>query len=392
MTVQIKSSLESKRASEIEAFQKKKSQNADQILLRKEILLDQLRNRITKFRKEVMETNDVTIKNRTRNNNRILESLKKTNERVRAQHQAVKDRLNKVTVQREVNLRVSRGLESLEDLVTTLRIASMSDRAIKEALRDPALSGTPNEKFRKESLSEFVKSVQRQLVEQTDFINIAAHELRTPIMPILVNAEILQEDLGDKREEIRVIARNALRLQHLAQNILDASRIDSKTLPLKMEVFSLSQLIREVLQDMSTLLDDRARLLSRLEEEIDVYGDKVRIGQVLTNVLGNAIKLTKVGLIEVSAAKQDHQAVVTVRDSGPGIDPELMPLLFSRFGKKSRSGSGMGLGLYISKGIIDAHSGTISASNNTERQGGATFRFTIPLASEKSQSQETSVK
>ncbi len=374
---------ESKTSLEIEIFQKKKTETADQILLKKEILLDQLRSRIIKFRKEVMETNEVTIRNRTLNNKRILESLKATSDKVKAKHEAVRNQLNKVTVQREVNLRVSRGLESLEDLVTTLRISNMSQKAIQEALKDPALSGTSTDKSRKESVSEFVRSVQRQLVEQTDFINIAAHELRTPIMPILVNAEILQEDLGDKREEIRVIARNALRLQHLAQNILDASRIDSKTLPLRMEVFDMNHLIREVVQDTSPLLNEGILISFMPSENIQVYGDKVRIGQVLTNLLGNAIRFTKKGLIEINASKQDDQVEVTIIDTGPGIDSELLPLLFSKFGKRSYSGTGMGLGLYISKGIIDVHHGTIAASNKPEPQTGAIFKFTLPLTSEK---------
>ena len=385
MTTSVDPNLESKRSSAIESFQKRKVENADQILLRKEIILDQLRNRITKFRKEVIQTNEVTIRNRTINNQKILESLKETSERVKDKHQAVRDRLNKVTVQREVNLRVNRGLESLEEFITTLRISNMSQKAIQDALKDPALAGTPTDKSKKASVSEFVKSIQRQLLEQSDFINIAAHELRTPIMPILVNAEILEEDLGNKREEIKVIVRNAHRLQILAQNILDASRIDSKTLPLKREVFSLNQLIQEVSHDMIPLLNDGVRLSSELTEELDVYADRVRIGQVLTNIVGNACKFTKNGLISITAVQQDSSVVVTVRDSGPGIDPELLPVLFSRFGKKS-SGTGMGLGLYISKGIIDVHNGGITASNNPQPQGGATFRFTIPLKSESTTS------
>ena len=200
-------------------------------------------------------------------------------------------------------------------------------------------------------------------------------------MPILVNAEILESDLGEKKEEIRIIVRNAYRLQHLAQNILDVARIDAGSLPLRKTVFSLNQLVSEIVEDHESRLGDDVHLSFQTSANVMVNADRERIAQVLSNLLGNAIRLTEKGLIETSVALEDNFAVVSVSDSGPGIDPQLFPVLFSRFGKKSYSGSGMGLGLYISRSIVEAHHGTIAAGNNPEAKKGATFKFTIPLES-----------
>jgi signal transduction histidine kinase len=362
-------------------LQKPPLQDQNKLLLRKEVLLEQLRTRIVDFRNKVIETNEMTLRNRAANNQRIAETLRITNDKVIMRHQLVRNRINKEAIRREVNVRVNRGLESLEEFISVLRISNMTDKAIKEAIEDPAISGSPGEKIKRASVSKFVKSIQRQLVEQSDFINIAAHELRTPIMPILVNAEILESDLGEKKEEIRIIVRNAYRLQHLAQNILDVARIDAGSLPLRKAVFNLNQLVSEIVEDHESRLGEGVRLSFHQTETVLVNADRERIAQVLSNILANAIRLTETGMIETSVAIQDNFAVVSVSDSGPGIDPQLFPVLFSRFGKKSYSGSGMGLGLYISRSIVEAHRGTIAAGNNPEPKKGATFKFTIPLES-----------
>ena len=356
-------------------------QDQDKLSQRKEVLLQQLRSRIVEFRDKVIETNEMTLRNRAINNARIAETLRITNEKVIMRHQLVRNRINKEAIRREVNVRVNRGLESLEEFISVLRISNMTDKAIKEAIEDPAISGSPGEKIKRASVSKFVKSIQRQLVEQSDFINIAAHELRTPIMPILVNAEILEADLGEKKEEIRIIVRNAYRLQHLAQNILDVARIDAGSLPLRKSVFDLNELVSEIVEDHESRLSEGVTLGCHHDEIVKVKADRERIAQVLSNILGNAIRLTEKGMIQTTVGVQDNFAVVSIADSGPGIDPQLFPVLFSRFGKKSYSGSGMGLGLYISRSIIEAHHGSIAAGNNPEPNRGATFKFTIPLES-----------
>lgn len=116
------------------------------------------------------------------------------------------------------------------------------------------------------------------------------------------------------------------------------------------------------------------------KDDIFVMADRSRLYQVIANLLDNAIKFTKEGFIDIILQKRvkNNEAVVIVRDTGIGIDPEILPRLFSKFATKSET-CGTGLGLYISKGIIEAHGGRMWADNNKEDQKGATFYFSLPL-------------
>ncbi len=226
---------------------------------------------------------------------------------------------------------------------------------------------------------------------QKEFINIAAHELRTPIMPILGDAEFLEHHFNDQantvlveKEQISSIIRNAKRLDRLAQDILDVTKIESKTLKLNKETFSLSSVITDVVQDAVQLIADSEvksrkdlRISSKCDENISVYADKSRITQVVANLLNNAIKFTEEGYVIIEAFKQEGMIIVSVKDSGSGIDQEILPRLFSKFTTQSDVG-GTGLGLFISKSIVEAHLGTIWAVNNANEKG-ATFFFTIPI-------------
>lgn len=226
---------------------------------------------------------------------------------------------------------------------------------------------------------------------QKEFINIAAHELRTPIMPILGDAEFLEHHFNDQanivqveKEQISSIIRNAKRLDRLAQDILDVTKIESKTLKLNKETFSLSSVITDVVQDAVQLIADSEvksrkdlRISSKCDENISVYADKSRITQVVANLLNNAIKFTEEGYVIIEAFKREGMIIVSVKDSGSGIDQEILPRLFSKFATQSDVG-GTGLGLFISKSIVEAHLGTIWAVNNANEKG-ATFFFTIPI-------------
>ena len=239
---------------------------------------------------------------------------------------------------------------------------------------------------------------------QREFINIAAHELRTPAQSVLGYAELMREDITDKqdasRESIDAIHRNAKRLQRLTNNILDVSRIESQTLKLDKEVFDLNDLLSKIVGDYEnrTPKDDRnlnnktkcALHLSYSRSrnngsELIVEGDRDRINQAVSNLMNNAIEFTskKGGIISVTAEKRnvsskDNQAeaIVNVVDSGEGIHHEIIPRLFTKFA--SRSNSGTGLGLYISKSIVEAHGGRIWAENNSDGIG-ATFSFSLPM-------------
>jgi signal transduction histidine kinase len=220
---------------------------------------------------------------------------------------------------------------------------------------------------------------------QKEFINIAAHELRTPIQPILSLAQILFNKMKDRAhlELLEVIIKNARRLQKLTEDILDVTKIESQLLTLHKEKFDINKNTLNVIKDVENQISDSTKLkilFTEPKEAIFVDADKIRIYQVIANLLTNAIKFTKEGSISVSTEKKDTQAIVTVKDTGEGIDPQILPQLFSKFASKSFQGTG--LGLFISKSIIEAHGGKIWAENNFNFNGGmgATFCFTLPLS------------
>jgi two-component system, OmpR family, sensor histidine kinase VicK len=247
----------------------------------------------------------------------------------------------------------------------------------------------------------------RQLYEQLkshdkmkqEFMDIAAHELRTPIQPILSLTQILKEQISDSAQTkfLHTILRNAKRLQKLQEDMLDVTRIEGGSMKMEKESFNLNELIFHVLQDFSTQLKDdtRIKLNYRSDGDIWVVADKNRIIHVTSNLLDNAIKFTKSGRILVQLRKRKsekiaviNQVIVSIKDEGPGIDPSIMPRLFTKFASKSEKGTG--LGLFISKSIIEAHGGEIWAKNNrisrTRSRGegsgggtGAIFSFNLPV-------------
>ena len=227
---------------------------------------------------------------------------------------------------------------------------------------------------------------------QHEFINIAAHELRTPIQPILSATDILRSKIIDtnQRNLLDVTIRNAKRLQRLSDNILDITRIESGTLKLSKEQFDLIGEIQNVVKDIRTQIPATKEiqiilsLSDKPEGPIYIEADKVRIGQVISNLLSNAIKFTDKGspisisakireLTEAENKKKD--VIVSIRDTGVGISSEIIDRLFSKFATKSDTGTG--LGLFISKSIIEAHGGSIWAENNADGKG-ATFSFSLP--------------
>jgi signal transduction histidine kinase len=234
---------------------------------------------------------------------------------------------------------------------------------------------------------------------QRDFINIAAHELRNPIQPIIGLTQILRSTRSEGRTDrdkflIDTIIRNALRLKHVAENLLDVSRIENETLRLNKEIIDIDELISSTVQDFATELKKGGNksnaaggglnLSYQNLGQIFVEADKHRLGQVISNLLNNAIASTGVsGGITVKATtnklEKDNNKefiIITVRDSGRGIAPDMFPKLFSKFATKSEFGTG--LGLYISKNIIESHGGKIWAQNNEDKIG-ATFAFSLPI-------------
>jgi signal transduction histidine kinase len=221
-------------------------------------------------------------------------------------------------------------------------------------------------------------------IMKDEFIKIAAHELRTPIQPILSTTDILKSKTTNEQEQelLDITIRNAKRLQGLADNILDVSKIESRSFELNLEFHDLNDIIINVINDLvldKKFTNKKGVKLIYEPKTIFVNVDKVRLTQVISNLLNNAIKNTTEGSISVEAQISDGKAVVSVKDTGKGIDPEVYPKLFSKFATKSTTG-GTGLGLFISKSIIDAHGGKIWVENNPIGDGlGTVFKFTLPL-------------
>jgi signal transduction histidine kinase len=243
---------------------------------------------------------------------------------------------------------------------------------------------------------EVIRSQYEKLKEsdrmKDEFVNIAAHELRTPIQPILGLSEIIRPKVNaEDREYVDVIVRNAKRLQRLTEEILDVTKIESHSLKLKKEEFNLKDVIENCINDeivnkhSNSDKEKKPKILYQ-PKDIPLNADRIRISQVISNLLSNAIKFTPGGTISIVSGlnsnsskdnnDSDNEAIVNIKDNGHGIDQEMLPKLFSKFATKSFAGTG--LGLFICKSIIEAHGGSIWAENNPDGKG-ATFSFTLPL-------------
>jgi two-component system sensor histidine kinase VicK len=218
---------------------------------------------------------------------------------------------------------------------------------------------------------------------QKEFINVAAHELRTPIQPILGLAEVLQHGIKDTHQIhlTDVIIRNAKRLQRLTEDILDVTKIESQSLQLNKEQFNLREMMLNAIADSNNQLkkDSNIKLELVSKEDVFVEADKARLNQVITNLLSNAIKFTQEegGIITIRTEIINSRILVSIKDTGTGIDPEILPRLFTKFVTKPETG-GTGLGLFISKSIVEAHDGIIWAENNKDGKG-ASFTFSLPI-------------
>ena len=241
-------------------------------------------------------------------------------------------------------------------------------------------------------------TIQYQKVKEsekmkTEFINIAAHELRTPIQPILGLSDIMYSKVKDEElhELLDIIMRNAKRLKRLTDNLLDVTKIESRSLKINKEKFNLNILISEVLKDYVNKQKDQ--LIVKIvhdfkrKEDIIVEADRDRLSQVIHNLLDNALKFTthnynQTIFVIVDKKKESKEekkvVIISVKDTGEGIPQKVLPKLFSKF-SVSNSTTGTGLGLYICKNIIEAHDGRIWAENNSD-ENGATFSFTLPIA------------
>jgi signal transduction histidine kinase len=234
-----------------------------------------------------------------------------------------------------------------------------------------------------------------------EFVNIAAHELRNPISPIMASAEFAMDEIANLQvkyeadksaldslaENIRVITRNAAKLYKLSEDILQVSRIESGTFVLNIEKVDLKMLFEFAVQDAKNKIAASGKNIdirldyqlgvARKPDGLSLHCDQSKIQQVLYNLLDNAIKFTGSGTITLHANMfDDTSVVIKIEDSGAGIHPEVKDRLFVKFATKSDGGTG--LGLYLVKKIIEAHGGRVWAANNQSGMG-ASFSFTLPM-------------
>ncbi|HKO40433.1 MAG TPA: ATP-binding protein, partial [Nitrososphaeraceae archaeon] len=280
-----------------------------------------------------------------------------------------------------LNELVKERTKKIENVISTLK---EKEEALEESNKNLVVA---NEKL----------SLQSKI--QRDFINITAHELRTPIVPIITLTELLYNKIKNenktqknqtkenekKQEFLQVILRNCYRLYRLTEDILDVTKIESQTLKLNKEIVQVNEIIGNVVNDYREIINKKRYGSDQIRIVYDephkdnslVNADKGRLIQVLSNLLDNALKFTKEGdiVITIKKLKDNQELMVSIKDSGTGIDPEILPQLFKKFATKSEQGTG--LGLFISKNIIEAHGGNMWGENNFESNG-STFYFTLP--------------
>jgi len=243
--------------------------------------------------------------------------------------------------------------------------------------------------WRQAELFEKMKEVE---ILEKDFINFAAHELRNPVQPIIGFSELLYSKIENQEHKrlLDEVILNARRLERLARVMLDVTRIENNSLILTKETVDTAKVVKDIVDSYNQNLREKnvVNKSKNLEElmiiqngvkDLEVTLDKVRITQVICNILDNALSFSHEGKIKVVLKKEKRNGqnflLVRVKDTGPGIDPEILSKLFTKFASKSDMGTG--LGLFISKGIVEAHGGKIWAENNPNR--GATFSFILPI-------------
>ena len=233
--------------------------------------------------------------------------------------------------------------------------------------------------WKSDELNEKLKDHERM---QAEFINIASHEIKTPIQSILTYSELIERPPEKDLIAVESIQRNAKRLMHLSNKLLDLTRIQSNTLIITKESIDITNLISKIVEDFRIQIKSKYGSLPSIKLEFDTektimaYADKERVSQIISNLIHNAIKFTQEGKIAITVTETKDQVTVSIKDTGVGIDPNVFPNLFTKF--TTTLSTGTGVGLYISKSIVEAHGGKIYGKNNNNGKG-ATFSFTLPL-------------
>ncbi|HEV2138185.1 MAG TPA: HAMP domain-containing sensor histidine kinase [Nitrososphaerales archaeon] len=301
----------------------------------------------------------------------VRESLPKVE--IRLMNKSLKTKISILIIDRSKTMVFETKDDSREDLYESLGITAFTEsKSLGESFA-VIFDGI----WKQTELYEQLEMHDRM---QRDFVNIAAHELRTPVQAIINYAELAKNYQEDREEYYRKLLKSVLRLHKITEDILDAARIESKTLHLSKEVFVLNEVLKSAMDEQKQAAAKK-HLDLHLEqpEPVYIFGDKTRISQVMANLLINAVKFTEEGSVTVTANldKRAGKVAIRVTDTGIGIDKSLMPHLFARFMAKSQSGTG--LGLFISKNIIEEHGGRIWVEKS-EVGKGSTFSFELPVS------------
>ena len=271
--------------------------------------------------------------------------------------------------------------------IMTLKYNELLENDVKNRTRELEMvnKDLKEEREKTEKAYDQLKEADRM---KDEFMNVAAHELKTPLVPIKGYLGIMEDDIlseGDKdtKKIMEVISRNIKRLENLINDILDISKLESGGMKFSMERLDVGEVIENSVQDMASFAYQKGLVIeSQISEGLPpVNGDKQRLTQVITNLINNAIKFTEEGSIRVTAEERDNEVVVSVKDEGIGIPGDKISNLFTKFyqvdSTLSRRYGGTGLGLAICKGIVRYHGGRIWVESSEGK--GSRFSFTLPL-------------
>lgn len=239
-------------------------------------------------------------------------------------------------------------------------------------------------------LSDANAKLQQLDQQKTDFILIAAHEIRTPIQAISGSVQLAQKGLMSNEKAWKTILSETTRLADVATYILDVSKIERGTFAYDMETLDVSLLVDDITYSASKFSTDDGGVISiKVDsddnnndgDDVEIQGDKDRLVQAFSNIIRNAARFARGETITVKTRSNPNKGMVEIKivDDGPGIPAEVLPALFNKFVTKTPENErGTGLGLFITKAIIEAHKGTIRAENNSGGKG-ATFTVSLPL-------------
>ena len=320
---------------------------------------------------------------------RMTAKLKKSHEELEQKVcERTEDLNTKVDLVRKSRAAALNIMEDLEEEHTKIL---MSEETLKETVL--ALKKTQSEMH---LMNMKLRNVNRKLVNadnmKAEFMSVASHELKTPITSILGFSELLQNDavmnnLEQRKKFLGIIVEESKHISGLISDILDMTRIDTGTLKFVIEKLNLNDIVREVKEDMSVILRKKdISLKMKLEDVPEMEGDRKRLKQILINLINNAYKFTpEGGSITLHTSKEGSRICCAITDTGKGIPKKFLKLVFGRFfqidGSGTRAAGGVGLGLAITKGIVEAHGGKIKVESKVGK--GTTFYIYLPLKLKK---------